>query len=74
MGVWIKVSETKDIGEVQVLFDGIAAKKTSVQKKLITAEISPEQLSAAGKKEIVIKKLVTNELIPVGVFDVKVSK
>jgi peptidoglycan/LPS O-acetylase OafA/YrhL len=74
MGVWIEASGIKELGEVQVLFAGTPAKTTTVQEKLITAEISPEQLSIAGKKDIAIKRLVTNELFPVGVFDVQLSK
>lgn len=70
MGLWIKVSETKDIGDVQVLFSGKPAKISSVQEKLITAEIAPEMLSLPGKNEVVIKLLKTNETILVGFFDV----
>ena len=70
MGLWIKVSETKDIGDVQVLFAGKPAKISSVQEKLITAEIASEQLSVAGKKEVNIKLLKTNEIFSVGFFDV----
>ena len=70
MGLWIKVSDAKDIGDVQVLFAGKPAKISTVQEKLITAEIATEILSVPGKKEVVIKLLKTNEIIPVGFFDV----
>lgn len=74
MGVWIEVSGTQGLGEAQVLFAGQPAMTTSVQEKIITAAIAPEQLAELGKKEIVIKQLTTDKLFPVGTFDIQPAK
>lgn len=70
MGLWIKLSDTKNIGDIQVQFAGNPAKISSVQENMITAEIAPESLSILGKKDVKIKLLDTNQLINVGFFEV----
>lgn len=74
MGIWIEVSGTQGLGEVQVQFAGQSAKSTSVQEKLITAAIAPEQLAEPGDKEVAIKQLATNKIYSVGVFKVATEK
>jgi hypothetical protein len=74
MGIWIEVSGTQGLGEVQVLFGGQPAMTTSVQGKMITAAIAPEQLAEQGKKELVIKQIATNKLFSVGAFDIQPAK
>ena len=73
MGIWIEVSGTQGVGEVQLLVAGQPAMAV-VQEKLITAAIAPEQFAEPGKKEVVIKQISTNKLFPVGVFDVQPAK
>ena len=55
MGIWIEASGMQGLGEAQVLFAGKPAKSTSIQEKLITPEITSDQLAAVGKKEIIIQ-------------------
>lgn len=74
MGVWIEVSETQGVGELEVYFNGQRALKTSVQEKLITAAISPEMLTKPGKYSVVVKQLSTNKLLIVGDFELNLSK
>ena len=69
MGIWIEVSSTAGMGEMQVLFVGKPA-PTAVQAKLITSGISPEDLAAAGDKKIEIKVVSTGQIIPVGTLKV----
>ena len=70
MGIWIEVSDTQGLGDAQVIFDGKPAKTTSVQDKLITAAIFPEQLKVSGNKKIYIKQSKTGKLFTVGIFKV----
>jgi len=67
MGIWIDVPSTEGIGEVQVLFDG-HPEVTAIEPKLITAGVSPEELTVAGDKKIEIKSVPTGETLPVGTF------
>lgn len=68
MGVWIEVASTHALGEAQVIFGGQTAKSTSIQEKLITAAISPDQFAVAGDKDIAIKQIGTGKIFPVGIF------
>jgi hypothetical protein len=70
MGIWIENSGTRDLDELQVFFAGQPAKATSVQEKLITAAIAPDQITVTGDKEILIKQISTGKLFPVGTFKV----
>ena len=70
MGIWIQVSGTQGLGNVQVLFDGQSV-KTAVREKVITAAIPSEQIAKAGNKEVVIKQTKTGKVFPVGTFAVK---
>lgn len=73
MGIWIEVlSDTQNFGEAQVLFGGRPAKTTSVQTKLITAAISPEEL-IPGDKEVIVKHMASGKTFPVGVFKVSAN-
>lgn len=73
-GIWIQVSGALWLGDAQVLFSGQPARATSVQPKLITAAISPENFSKSGKKEISIKQVSTGKVFPVGFLNVEAPK
>lgn len=70
MGLWIEVAGTQGLGEAQVFFAGQPAKLTSIQDKLITAAIGPDQVAVSGVREISIKQVGTGKLFPVGIFKV----
>lgn len=74
MGIWIEVSNTQGLGDAQVIFDGKTAKSTSVQDKLITVAITPDQLKTSGNKQIYIKQTSTGRLFNVGTFIVNPKK
>lgn len=74
MGVWIEATGTQGLGEAEVLFGGQPAMATSVQEKVVTAAIAPEQLAEPGKKEVAIRQIATNKVFPVGVFEVLPAK
>lgn len=74
MGMWIDVSDTKGMGEAEVIFDGKPGKHINIGSKLITVEISPEQIAAAGKYAVAVKQVSTGKLFPVGEFEVKATK
>lgn len=69
MGLWIDVSSTEGIGEVQILVEGRPS-PTAIQPKTITTGIAPEELSVVGDKKIEIKVNNTGQIIPVGVLKV----
>lgn len=69
MGIWIDVSSTEGIGEVQVLFGG-KSMVTAIEPKLITAGVPAQELSTAGNKKVEIQSLETGETIAVGTFKV----
>lgn len=73
IGLWIKVSSTEGLMDAQVIFDGKPAKTTSIQNKLITAAIDPEQIKVSGEKNIYLKQAKTGELFFIGVFNVDVK-
>lgn len=68
MGVWVKVVGDYAVGEVEVLFDNIPAEVTTKQPGLITAAITPRQLSEPGVKEVAIRRISTGEVFKVGDF------
>lgn len=70
MGIWIKVTGEKALGEVEVLFDGTPAKVTSRQPGLITAAISPQQISEPGVKIVALRSMATGDVTKVGEFEV----
>jgi hypothetical protein len=69
MGIWIDVTQTQGLGEMEVLFDGKPV-PTSVEPKLITAGVSPEAFTTEGEKKVEIKILNLNQIIQVGTFKV----
>jgi hypothetical protein len=69
MGIWVDVTPTEDLGEMQVIFDGKPV-PTSVEPKLITAGISQEYISSKGEKRIEIKSIETGKILFVGNFKV----
>ena len=70
MGIWIQVSDTKGLGETQVLFGGQAGTQAVVKDQLITVAIAPSQLGHPGDKEIVIKQVSAQRTFPVGTFKI----
>lgn len=70
MGVWIQLPSAETYGDFEVIFDGMAALVTSVQKDLVTAAIAPQLLEKPGQIEVQIKQLATGKLVTVGVFNV----
>lgn len=74
MGMWIDVANTQGLGEAEVLFDGKPGKHINVDSKLITVEISPEQIAVAGKYAVAVKQVATGKLFPVGDFEVQAAK
>lgn len=70
MGIWIEVTGLEGLGGAEVVFAGQPAKKTSIDRKLITAAISFDQIAVVGDKEVTIKQVGTGRQFPVGVFKV----
>jgi len=71
LGIWIRFSSTKGLGEVQLMFNGQPALATTiVDDSLITAAISVDQLSAIGEKELLLLQTQTQKNIPIGIFTV----
>lgn len=71
MGVWIRVSGEKSLGEVEVLFDGVRARVTNQQPGLITAAIDPQLLAEPGVKELALRSLDTGNVTRIGDFVVE---
>ena len=69
-GIWIKFSGGTGLGDVQVFFDGQAAKATSLNPELITASISGKSFKTPGEKDVYIKQVITGALFPVGKFNI----
>ena len=69
MGIWIDVSSTEGLGEIQILFAG-KPEPTAVSPKLVTCGVSPEEISIAGDKTIELKIVKTGQVIQVGNFRV----
>lgn len=69
MGVWINVSSTAGLGEMQVLFNGHPM-LTAISPNGMTAGIPPEEISTAGDKKVEIQSISTKEIIPVGTLKV----
>ncbi len=74
MGIWIQVTSTQGLGEVQISFAGQVLKSPVIQEKLITIAVAPDQLAEPGDKEITIKQTATNNVFKVGVFKVVPAK
>ena len=70
MGIWIKISNTDQLKNATLYFDGKPAAGTYVQDKLVTASINPKDISSPGRKEITLKMLNSEKLIPIGSFTV----
>ena len=70
-GVWIQVSDERDIGDVQVLFDGYPAKSTAVSSGLIAASVPAGSFREPGKKPVSIRQVITGKLFAVGSFVVE---
>ena len=69
MGIWIDVSSTEGLGEIQILFAG-KPQPSAVSPKVVTCGVSPEELAVAGDKTIELKIVSTGQVIPVGNFKV----
>ena len=69
-GIWIQFSGDAEIGEVQVMFDGLPAKSTVVAPGLITAAIPIDSFASLGAKQISIKQIASKSITPVGHFNV----
>ena len=71
LGLWIRLSSTKELGEVQLMFNGQPAKATTVvDDGLITAAVSADQLNVLGKKEVTLLQTQTKKNVPIGVFNI----
>jgi hypothetical protein len=70
IGLWIEVSDTQGLGNLEVLIGGQKASKTFVQAALITASIPPEIVKNPGKHDVSIRQIGTNKLFSVGVFEI----
>jgi len=73
MGIWIEVSDTTALGELQVTFDGKLANSVVVQKKLITVSIASEYLKSPGGKEMVIEQVRGGNKKVIGTFKVNAN-
>lgn len=74
LNVWVEVSDTDGLGKAVLLFGGQMAKATFVEKHLITAAISPEQLTQVGEKKVLIKQVSGGKIFPVGSFTINPAK
>lgn len=71
LGIWVRLSSTKGLGEVQLFFNGQSAVATTVvDDGLITAAIQADQLRTIGKKELTLLQTQTQKNIQIGVFTV----
>ena len=71
LGIWIRLSSTKELGEVQLMFNGQPALVTTVvDDGLITAAVAADQLHAIGKKELTLLQTQTKKNVQIGVFTV----
>lgn len=75
LGIWIRLSSTKELGEVQLIFNSHPAKATNiVDDQLITVAVNSDQLLLAGKKEVNLLQSKTGKIIPIGFFEVVEKK
>ena len=74
LGIWIRVSEGKGLGDIKVLFGGQETQATSVNENLITTAVVSEQISQLGSKEISLKQASTGKIYPVGTFIIEQPK
>jgi hypothetical protein len=71
LGIWMRLSSTKELGEVQVIFNGQPAVATPVvDDGLITAAVATNQLRSIGKKDVTLLQTQTKKTIQVGVFTI----
>ena len=73
LGIWIRVSGVRGMGDLCVFFDG-QPMNTTVREGLITIGVPPSLLSKPGTKPVIIEELPTGKTFTVGAFSINRPK